>query len=113
MSSKLVEDEFISDETNPIRPSNSLRFDNELYKQEDDVSNAAISVKRIKLPKNGEDWEIYENKNRALVLKGTRFTKTERNFLRSIDGINFILTGYKNGYKSVAHFKRELAKIKG
>lgn len=103
-------DEFASNESNPIRSINSLRFDNELYKQEDDVPHKVVSVKRVNLPRDGEDWEIYENKCRVLVLKGVRFSKTEKDFLKSLYGINFLLKGYKQGWKSVAQFKREISK---
>ncbi len=106
------EDEFASNESNPISSAGKYRLDNELYKQEDDIYYQAVSVKKINLPRGGEDWEIYINKSRALVLKGTRFTKHERDFLRTFDGINFILMGYKSGWKSVAQFKREIVKYK-
>lgn len=106
----IEEDEFSSDETNPIRSSSGIKIDNELYKEENDIPYNAISVKRAKLPKGGEDWEIYENKSKALVLKGTRFTKSEKNFLRTANGVIFLLRGYKAGLKSIAQFKKALVK---
>lgn len=110
--SNLKSDEFASNESNPIRSINSLRFDNELYKQEEDVPHKMVSIKRVKLPKNGCDWEIYEDKRRVLILKGARFSKAEKEFLESLEGINFLLKGYKQGWKSAMQFKKEISKIR-
>jgi len=88
-----------------------LRLDNELFKDEDNIPSKVIGVKRINLPKGGEDWRITENGVEALILKGVRFTGKERKFLRSPKGVLFIIDGYKRGWDSVLKFKKELGKI--
>lgn len=87
----------------------SLKYNNEFYKDEDNIEEKVISVKRTKLRK-GEDWEILENKKVVLILKGIRFTNKEKEYFRTVEGINFIMTGYKNGWDSVLKFKTEIKK---
>lgn len=88
----------------------NLKYNNEFYKDEDNIKLKVISVKRRKLRK-GEDWEILENKELVLTLKGIRFNNKEKEYFRTVDGINFIMNGYKNGWDSVLKFKTEVKKI--
>jgi len=91
---------------------NILRTDHELFKEEDDIKQNVLNVKRIKLPRNGEDWEILENEKVLLTLKGTRFSKLQREFLRTVSGMKFLMDGYKSGIKSVVKFKNAMIAMK-
>ncbi len=91
---------------------NILRTDHELFKEEDDIKQKVLNVKRIKLPRNGEDWEILENEKVLLTLKGTRFSKPQREFLRTVNGMKFLIDGYKSGIKSVVKFKNKMLAMK-
>lgn len=89
-----------------------LRADNELFNEEDSsVVHSIINVKRIKLPKNGEDWEILVNGKVVMLMKGTRFTNQEKDFLRSVEGMKFLIAEYKKGKKSVTKIKEELRRM--
>lgn len=88
----------------------SLKYNNEFYKDEDNIEQKIINVHRAKLRK-GEDWEILENKKVVLILKGIRFNNKEKEFFRSVDGISFIMNGWKQGWDSVLKFKNEVKKI--
>ena len=90
----------------------ALKYNNEFFKDEDNVELKIINVRRAKLRK-GEDWEILENKKVVLILKGIRFNNKEKEFFRSVDGINFIMNGWKAGWDSVLKFKTEVKKLKG
>lgn len=87
-----------------------LRTDNELYNDEDNVVSPVISVHRVKLPRSGEDWEIVVNGKVALTMKGTRFTNSEKDFLRTVDGMKFLISEYKEGHKSVVKIKERMKK---
>jgi|AACY02.5.fsa_nt_gi hypothetical protein len=107
--SEAPEEEYSEGESSfPI--GTSLRLDAELFKEEDNKKHKLINVRRAKLPKNGEDWEIIEDGKVMLVLKGNRFTSKERDFFKTVDGIKFIMEGWKSGWKSVSRFKEELKK---
>lgn len=88
-----------------------LKSDNELFNEEANVASKVISARRVRLPKNGEDWEILENNRVVLNLKGTRFTNPEKDFLRSIDGMKFLVAEYKAGSKSVVKLKEKMKKL--
>lgn len=88
-----------------------LKADNELFDEDSNKANKVISAKRVKLPKNGEDWQILENGKAVLVLKGTRFTNVEKNFLHTVDGMKFLVSEYKTGSRSVLKIKEKIKQI--
>lgn len=89
-----------------------LRTDNELFNEYDSaIVHSVINVKRVKLPKNGEDWEILVDGKVAVTMKGTRFTNAEKDFLRSVDGMKFLVSQYKDGKRSVVKIKEELKRM--
>lgn len=104
------EDIFVNSETQDFK--SLLRSDNEFFNEKDsNIIHSIINVKRIKLPKNGEYWEILVNGKVTLLMKSTRFTNQEKEFLRSIEGMKWLITEYKNGKKSVVKIKEVLRKI--
>lgn len=108
--SKGDEDDFqFNDNQNKYFNSSLLRGEHEFYKEEEDIAYKMITVKRTNL-KKGEDWEISEDKKVTLILKGVRFTNKEKEYMRTVDGMNFIINGYKKGLDSVVKFKKELKK---
>jgi hypothetical protein len=104
------EDRFLDEEKNESKSFYLLRADNELFNDDSYIAQKVINVKRVKLPKQGEDWEILEDNKIVLSLKGTRFTNSEREFLRTVDGMKFLMNQYKSGKKSVVKIKEELKK---
>ncbi len=84
-----------------------IKQDSELYNEEDDIPGDSVQVKRI-FQSSKENWQIFVNNEKYLLLRGTRFTTRERNFLRSVEGTLFIIRGTKQGWKSVSEFKRQL-----
>lgn len=90
---------------------NLLKTDsiNSLFKDDRYVPQKMISVRRIELTKGrGENWEILEDSDIVLIMKGTRFTKNEKVFLRSLEGMKFIIFEYKNGNESVVKLKKQM-----
>ena len=104
----LIEDEFFFDE-NTFPKGSSLRHDHELFDDNEHRPHDIISVKRVELSR-GEDWEITKNGKPSLILKGVRFTVREKEFLRTSDGMLFVIAGFKDGWKSVSEYKRRLKK---
>ena len=103
----LIDDNFFYDEQSS-KKGQFLKQDTELFNEDDDIPGDSIRVKRNSRQKQ-EDWVVWVNKKEYLTLKGTRFSVRERKFLRSADGVLFIISGVKNGWKSVSEFKRQLA----
>jgi len=96
---------FFYDEKSAKKSSLS-KFDDDLFNEEDSKApEGSIRVKRTSEP---EDWQILVNNEDYLLLKGTRFAAKEREFLRTPEGLIFVINGAKAGWKSVSEFKRRI-----
>ena len=89
---------------------NLSKFEYDLYHDEDDIPEKIISIKRITLPNNGEKWKVFEDNKAMFTIDGAKLTKKEKAFLRTVDGVNFVIQQYKIGINSFNHFKTELKK---
>src|SRR3990167_3283012 len=105
------EEEMFLSQENESRNFTLPRADNELFNEDDNIANIVVSAKRVKLPRNGEDWEITVDGRTALKLKGTRFTNPEKIFLRTVDGMRFLISEYKSGNKSVVKIKVSMKRV--
>lgn len=103
-------DEFFIDEQKNKSGGNILRQDSELFDDNSYIPHELLSVKRVSLPKSGEDWEIIRDKKVVFTLKGVRFAKKEKEFFKTANGILFIMNGYKAGWRTIAEFKRQVKK---
>jgi hypothetical protein len=95
-------DQFVYDENSSGK--SFIKQDSELYNEEE----AAIPGSSVRVKRVDSDWKIYVNGNEVLVLKSSRFTTKERDWLQSTDGFLFLINGAKNGWDSVSEFKRQL-----
>lgn len=85
-----------------------LKAENELYKENSNIQHKLIQVKRKETKKNGEEWFILEDKKIVLQIKGSRFSNEEKIFLRTVDGMKFLMSSYKEGLHSVVKMKEKL-----
>jgi hypothetical protein len=100
--------------TEDFKDSNSKynlsKFEYDLYHEEDDKSEKVIRVKRVSMPNKGEKWKILEDNKVMFVMEGTKLNNKEKDFLRTVDGVNFLITQYKAGIKSFNALKIALKK---
>ena len=89
---------------------NLSKFDYDLYHDEDNVAEKVIRIKRFDMPNKGEKWKLFEDNKVILVIEGTKLSNKEKEFLRTVDGINFILKTYKSGITSFNELKLEIKK---
>jgi hypothetical protein len=89
----------------------TLKQSDILFDEDDDIVYPVLSIRRAKLPKNGEEWEIIEDGKIVLILRGSRFTKKEKNVLRTPEGIKAVLDEYKSGTRSVNKIKNLLKRM--
>lgn len=103
-------EEYTMDESNPL--GNALRADVELFNEDEweagKATNPVIRVKRTDKSRDGEIWNIFENNKLVLSLGAKRFTNKEKTFLRTAEGFNYIIKGYKDGWRSVNKFKQNI-----
>ncbi len=84
------------------------KYEYDLYHEEDDVVNPILRVKRFTLPNKTEKWKFFQDNKVIFALEGTKLTNKEKEFLRTVEGINFLLQGYKDGLDSLNAFKKQL-----
>ena len=81
-----------------------------MYHEEDDVAEKVIRVKRVSLPNKGERWKVFEDNKILWILEGSKFTNKEKEFLRTVDGVNFLIGQAKQGIKSFNALRIEIKK---
>lgn len=86
------------------------KFEYDLYHEEDDKAEKVIRVKRFSLPNKGEKWKIFEDNKAMFIVEGTKLNNKEKEFLRTLDGVNFLIAQYKQGIKSFNSLKIEMKK---
>jgi hypothetical protein len=89
---------------------NLSKFEYDLYHEEDDKAEKVIRVKRVPMPNKGEKWKIMVDNKVVWVLEGTKLTNKEKEFLRTADGVNFLIARCKAGIKSFNSLKNEIKK---
>lgn len=89
---------------------NLSRFEYDLYHEEDDKAEKVIRVKRVSMPNKGEKWKIFEDNKVMFIVEGTKLNNKEKEFLRTVDGVNFLIAQYKEGIKSFNSLKNEIKK---
>lgn len=102
-----VDDDFSIDDEK-LKRSASLKQETEFFNEESNIVYDLVSVRRVKLPKNGENWNFLFNKKVQFTLNGIKFTNKEREFMRTPKGIITILQAYKDGLRSVSAFKERI-----
>lgn len=84
------------------------KYEYDLYKEEDDIAQKVIRVKRFSMPNKGEKWKIFEDNKVIFILEGTKLTGKEKDFLRTVEGVNFLIKQFKNGIKSFNSLRKEI-----
>jgi hypothetical protein len=87
---------------------NSLRSNDELFDDEKCVVHSLVSVRRTKSSKNGENWKVLEDGRVSLIIRGKQLNKHDREFLRGVEGVRFVISEYKAGNKSALKLKKKI-----
>lgn len=87
------------------------KIDHDLFKEEDDISEKVIRVKRVAMPNKGEKWKVMNDNKLIFTIESGKVSKKERDYLKTVEGFNFILSQAKIGIKSLNSFRSELKKI--
>lgn len=90
--------------------TNASKFESDLYREDEDVPGKSIRVKRIYMPNKSEKWKVFEDTKVIFVLDGESLSKKERSFLKTVSGMNFLISQFKNAIPSISHLKKEIKK---
>jgi len=91
---------------------NILRVDNELFDDDSYVPGKILNVKLVNLPKQGTDWHVLQDNKIVLVVKGTKLTKAEKDFLLTPNGMIFLMNEFKSGTTSLFKLKQRIKAVK-
>jgi hypothetical protein len=89
---------------------NPSKFDFDLFNDELNISFPTYRVKRIALPNDGERWKMFCGTQVICIIEGSKLNKKERAFLRSLEGVNFLLGQAKLGISCFSALKAALKK---
>ena len=95
--------EFFYDEGGSSK-SNSLKQDHELFDDDEYIAEELVQVRRVEAGKS-EDWEVLVDGSAALVIRGRQLNAAERNFIRSKDGVMFVMNNFKQGERTASRLK--------
>jgi hypothetical protein len=86
--------------------TNINRFDYDLFDDKKNIVQDIFRVKRSATPKKGERWKIIKNDEVILEFNSERFTNKECEYLRSVDGVNWILKHCKSDFNSIKNISK-------
>jgi hypothetical protein len=88
---------------------NLSKFEYDLYHEEDDIVQKIIRVKRTG-SNSSEKWKIFQDTKLLFLLDGSKLGNKEKDFLRTVDGVNFLISQAKEGIKSFNALKTQIKK---
>lgn len=87
------------------------KFDYDLYDEDQDITSQVIRVKRIGLPNKEERWRVYCDAKILFIVDGIKLLKKEKAFLRTPEGISFLIGMAKIKIKSFHQLHLQIKKI--
>jgi len=107
-SAHLIEPIFSPEEIKDGSKYGLSKIDHDLYKEEDDKVEKVIRAKHFNLPNKGDRWKIFEDNKIVCIIEGNKLNKKEKDFLKSVEGITWLLAEAKSGIKSFHSLKKNL-----
>ena len=93
-----------------INKTSLNKYDYDLFNEEADVVERVVRIKRFCSAKSTEKWKVFENTKILFIIEGNKLTKKEKEFLRTINGVNWLIAQSKDGADSFNYIKKELKK---
>jgi len=84
------------------------KADFELYDETKAMPASVFRVKRMSSAAKGERWRFMKNEELQFVLEGSKLSKKECMFLRTVEGVNFLVAEFKIGFKSFNELRSRL-----
>lgn len=84
--------------------------DFELYDENKAIPGSVVRIKRIGSRNKNERWRVFENDELKFVVEGDKISKKEREFLRTIDGVSWLIGEFKVGFKNLTELRGRLKK---
>lgn len=101
---------FYEDDEKKMNNFSILKQNDNLFDDNDYVAHQLLTVKRVNLPGNEEEWEVINNNRIVFILPGARLTKKEKNVMRTVVGFRILINEFKSGNRSINKIKNILKK---
>lgn len=89
-------DQFVEEQKNDGFKFNLSRRDIELFDEKRaQVANPVIRVRRLGMINKNERWRIFQDEELMFVIEGIKLLKKEAAFLRTVEGVNFLISEFK------------------
>lgn len=111
MNKKYLTEEENEDLSDDYKSSMNLSYNNDLFDDDSYVPHPLVTARRVKLPKNGENWEVLDNNKVAVTLIGLHLSSEIKNFLKTPQGLLSLIKIYKSGNKSSEKIQKQLKKM--
>lgn len=83
------------------------KYDFDLFDEAKAIPSKIIRVKRTGMDKT-ERWRVLQDEELLFVIEGNKLNKKERFFLRTLDGMNFLIAQFKTGCSSFLTLKENI-----
>ena len=84
------------------------KADFELFDDAKAVPQRLVRIKRIGSVNKNEKWKVFEGSELKFTVDGTKLSKKEKLFLRTVEGVNFLIAEYKTGFRSISELRTRL-----
>ncbi len=84
------------------------KSDLELFDDKKDIAHPIVHIKRLNSAAKGERWRIYVDDELKLIIEGKKLSKKECAFLRSVDGLNWLIRETKIEFNSFTELRIRL-----
>ncbi len=88
----------------------SSKIEMDLFDETKATPAPVFCVKRMNSAAKGERWRMLRDGELQFVLEGSKLSKKECMFLRTIEGFNWLIAEFKLGFKSLNELKSRLKK---
>ena len=86
------------------------KVDFELYDEQKNIAQKVFRIKRIGLPNKAEKWKVIVDDKVIFIVDGMKISKKERTYLRTLDGVQFLISWAKSGIGPMSELKMKLKK---
>lgn len=106
-----LSEKFPEDFKNQNFKHTSNKFEYDLYHDEDNKIEKIIRIKRIFTSDRIEKWKIFDDNKLIFTIEGKRLNEKERKFLRTVSGVNLLISYYKKiGHQNLSLIREEIKK---
>lgn len=104
-------DDNFSTKTDLVKQQNNRfslsKYEADLFDESKNLPQLVIRIRRVKIS-GIESWKVFEDTKNIFTIDGNKLSKKEKEFLRTTDGVLFLINEFKKPFKSFNALKKSL-----